>query len=139
MGESNKFRTMTIKGQARPKGSWNAIPVKGKIRFIPASTVAAKWFKYLETEVKKKWKVKTPWGGAIEVKIIFKLPRPKTNKDKYPIKNPDTDKLIRAILDAMTGVVYNDDSQVIEVTGKKVYQEDNKTPEVIIKVKRILG
>ena len=33
----------------------------------------------------------------------------------------DTDKLLRALCDAMTGVVWFDDSQVIDITAKKRY------------------
>lgn len=36
----------------------------------------------------------------------------KTDAPKYVTKTPDSDKLVRAVLDACTAVVYYDDSQV---------------------------
>lgn len=130
-------RTITIKGHARPKGSWNAIPVRGKIRFVPVSTPAAKWFKYLESEVKRKWPLKKPWVGPVRVECVFKLSRPKSNTNEFPITQNmgDVDKLLRAVFDAMSGVVFNDDSQVVETSAKKIWATND--PEVYIKVKRL--
>jgi Holliday junction resolvase RusA-like endonuclease len=36
---------------------------------------------------------------------------------------PDLDKLIRAILDALTGVVWRDDGQVVDIVASKVYAD----------------
>jgi Holliday junction resolvase RusA-like endonuclease len=38
-----------------------------------------------------------------------------------PTKKPDIDNIIKAYLDAMNGVVYLDDTQVVRVSAKKVY------------------
>jgi Holliday junction resolvase RusA-like endonuclease len=38
-----------------------------------------------------------------------------------PAHAPDIDKLLRAVMDALTGIAYADDSQVIEVMVSKVY------------------
>lgn len=51
------------------------------------------------------------------VSIGFFLPRPKRTKLDSP--RPDLDKLVRSCLDAMTGVIYADDSQVVRVTASK--------------------
>lgn len=37
---------------------------------------------------------------------------------------PDTDKLIRSTLDALTGVAYDDDSQVVNISACKIYDDD---------------
>ena len=44
----------------------------------------------------------------------------KNSSPVHHLQKPDTDKLIRAILDALTGIIYKDDSQVdaIHVTKK---------------------
>lgn len=62
-----------------------------------------------------------PLEGAIKIKLDFRLIRPKSVKRTLPTKYPDLDKLIRAALDALTGVGYVDDSQVVEVTASKRY------------------
>jgi Holliday junction resolvase RusA-like endonuclease len=68
--------------------------------------------------------------GAVKVDAIFVLPRPKaTPKKKTPpaIKKPDSDKLARAVLDGMTGVVYVDDSQVVDVHSRKRLADIDET------------
>ena len=44
---------------------------------------------------------------------------------------PDIDKLLRALLDAMTGVVYVDDSQVACIWATKEY---GQTAETVVSV-----
>ena len=38
---------------------------------------------------------------------------------KHPARKPDVDKYLRRILDAMTGVIYADDGQVVQVSAAK--------------------
>lgn len=83
--------------------------------------------------------------GAVRVELIFKLPRPKghfgsgknsgivkPSAPHYPTTKPDTDKLIRAVLDALTFVCFKDDSQVCDIQARKEYTED--APETFIRV-----
>jgi len=59
--------------------------------------------------------------GAVEVALIFTLIKPKTSKRKEPSTTPDIDKLIRAVLDGLTDVAYEDDKQVTKVSATKQY------------------
>lgn len=61
--------------------------------------------------------------GPVFVRAWFFLPRPKSlpRKVSYHLKKPDLDKLLRATKDALTGVLYRDDSQVVSLTGFKAY------------------
>ena len=58
---------------------------------------------------------------AVDVRLIFYLPRPQSTPKRieYPIRKPDIDKLERAILDALTNVLWVDDAQVTDVTKRK--------------------
>ena len=62
-----------------------------------------------------------PIDGPIIIFMRFILKRPKTVKRKHPTVPPDTDKLVRSVLDALTKIAYIDDSQVIELTATKEY------------------
>jgi len=42
-------------------------------------------------------------------------------KRVYPSVKPDADKLLRAVLDSLTGVGFHDDGQVVELVGRKFY------------------
>lgn len=64
------------------------------------------------------------WEKAIEgveVHLTFTLSKPKTVKRNEPYVRPDIDKLIRAVLDGLTGVAYDDDQQVTKITAIKEY------------------
>nr|DAH87168.1 MAG TPA: Endodeoxyribonuclease RusA [Caudoviricetes sp.] len=42
-----------------------------------------------------------------------------------PAKKPDVDNILKAVLDALNGVAYKDDKQVIEVTCGKWYSQSS--------------
>lgn len=72
-----------------------------------------------------------PAEGAVTLAAMFVFPRPASHlrKDgqlrkgapRLPAHRPDLDKLGRAVLDALTGVVFKDDGQVVELALEKAY------------------
>ena len=62
-----------------------------------------------------------PVEGPLTMTLVFELPRPKSTAKRvqYPIKRPDLSNLLKAIEDALTGVVYRDDSQIVSLTVTK--------------------
>lgn len=64
-----------------------------------------------------------PCLGVVDVVLDFTFVRPKTSKRLAPTVRPDLDKLARAVLDALTGVVFEDDSQVCRLDAVKDYGE----------------
>jgi len=64
-----------------------------------------------------------PIANAVKVELDFVMARPKSTKRIFPSVKPDLDKLIRAVLDGLTGVAYEDDSQVILIQSSKTYGE----------------
>ena len=56
--------------------------------------------------------------------------------DILPTKKPDSDNIIKIILDALNGVAYWDDSQVCRVYFDKMYAENPET-KIIIKEIRL--
>ena len=84
-------------------------------------------------------------AGPVTVHATFRLPRPAghygTGRNAntlrpaapvVPATKPDLDKLVRAVLDAITaaGTVWADDARVVEITAAKVYG----TPGATIRV-----
>jgi crossover junction endodeoxyribonuclease RusA len=57
----------------------------------------------------------------VRVDCLFYLPRPKTVTRALPTGRKDTDKLMRAVGDALTGVAYADDVQVCDWNVAKRY------------------
>jgi Holliday junction resolvase RusA-like endonuclease len=79
------------------------------------------------------------WNAPIAVTIQFTMPRPnghylpantrraaralRPDAPTHHTGKPDIDKLERAVLDALSGLVYRDDAQVVHVEKCKVYGE----------------
>lgn len=123
-----KYEGMWVAGDPKTKGSW--IPVKtksGKIKFRPAGKGTAKWCKDAERALGEQWE-HGELEGPVKTRFLFLLPRKKTVKRKFPISkfDGDVDKLVRALLDAMTGIVYKDDSQVCDSSEQKRYADGRK-------------
>lgn len=62
-----------------------------------------------------------PFDGAVGITLKFFYNRPKTVSRALPTVPPDLDKQIRSILDALTGVAYKDDGQVVSIQATKEY------------------
>jgi crossover junction endodeoxyribonuclease RusA len=60
------------------------------------------------------------------------MPRPKSlpKRVTHMTKKPDIDKLIRAVLDALKGVAWCDDSQVVSVYASKRYGQPGCKVEI---------
>lgn len=67
------------------------------------------------------------------VRVEFRLLRPrghlnargsvKAGAPLRPCVKPDLDKLLRGVLDPLTGLVFDDDSRIVETIARKVYAE----------------
>lgn len=68
-----------------------------------------------------------PIMGGIAVKMEFLMERPKRSTHWYPSR-ADLDNLIKAIWDAANGVVWKDDTQVIEIHARKRYVNGDEVP-----------
>ncbi len=129
-----KYEGIWVPGNPKTKGSWVPMTTSSGIKFRPAGKGASKWFKDAARAIGEQWD-HGKLEGPVKVRFLFLLPRKKTVKRKLPISkyDGDVDKLVRAIFDAMTGIVYGDDSQVVDVAASKRYA-DNSAPGVWIYV-----
>lgn len=70
-------------------------------------------------------------GIPVTLRIVARFipPKSKPNKIKqemldgkiFPLKKPDTDNIVKVVADALNGVAYHDDTQIMLVVAKKVY------------------
>ena len=65
-------------------------------------------------------------SDSVSVDLVFTFPRPKSlpKKVTHHIKKPDVDNLAKAVLDALNGIIYRDDSQVNKLSVSKLYGSD---------------
>lgn len=80
--------------------------------------------------------------GPVALGLEFVLYRPQNVPKSKPTppatKKPDIDKLERAVNDALTSVIWTDDSQVTHVFKRKRVAEPDETPGVYVWVTRVL-
>jgi Holliday junction resolvase RusA-like endonuclease len=70
----------------------------------------------------------------LSVQITFHFIRVKSNKRKYHTSTPDIDNCIKFYLDAMQDVVYLNDSQVIELSAKKLYSVPHSCVQPMVEI-----
>lgn len=63
------------------------------------------------------------WCGEnpLAVSLSFFMPRPKSAKIEWCDKRPDVDNLSKGILDALNGICFKDDGQVVALYAQKKY------------------
>jgi len=75
--------------------------------------------------------------AGVRVSVAFYLPRPKHLSKRVFVPNckkPDIDRLTRAVLDALSQVVFHDDKQVTELFAWKYYADVDKPPRIDVRV-----
>lgn len=118
---------LRVYGVPAPQGSKTAFVRGGRAVVVDGSSQTGRqklssWRAEVSREAQNE-RPAEPIVGPVAVSIRFYMPKPKSApKGKvYCDKKPDIDKLIRSTFDSMTGVIYNDDSQVVSVTATKIY------------------
>ena len=127
--------SFTVYATPVPQGSMKAFVLPGKwgAKDRAILTSANKKLKPFRGEVTRtamaamsERDIAEPFAGKhIPVSIVadFYIAKPAsvTKKRYYPSVKPDLDKLIRSLCDAMTGVIYTDDAQIVEFNVRKRY------------------
>ena len=112
-----------VAGEPIPKGSTRAFVVKGKPIITNANRRTKDWEMRIATEAQAVCQSIT--DGAVTVSVVFVMQRPKSlpKRIQHHMKRPDIDKLLRAVLDGITGIVIRDDSQVVGIFAQKRYAQ----------------
>ena len=120
---------------------------KGRPRVTRYGTYTPEKTKNYETLVKELYFVKhkqTLFEGElkINIKAYFRIPKSASKKKRAemisgkirPTKRPDWDNVGKTVTDALNGVAYEDDSQIVSATVEKYYSNEPRTE---IKIERI--
>jgi crossover junction endodeoxyribonuclease RusA len=141
-----------VRGVPIQQGSARAFVIPGKGGRKPRAVVThdsrrdlGAW-RRLVSDVAQSHAPPTLWSGPVVVDLVFHLPRPKSEPTAigrgkarrplrtWPVRKPDLDKLVRAVIDSLTNVFFEDDSQVVGITAIK----DWGTPGVGITLSRLI-
>ena len=108
----------TVFGTPRPQGSkrhvGNGVMVESSKYLKPWRQEVAGTALTLKTEM---FKAHVP----VELTLNFYFQKPKTVKRRAMTTKPDSSKLLRAIEDAITGILVHDDAQIVETHIRKHY------------------
>lgn len=121
-----------VTGLPAPKGSMKCIGARGKVKhqLVEDERVGQdEWrrrVKFAGVHLAQTTGAPLPLTGPVSVEVTFTLPLPASIKPAsrlWPItrSSGDVDKLARLILDDLTGSVFVDDSQVVELSTRKCY------------------
>lgn len=137
--DDEEFFFLTVPGTPQPAGSKRAFVVQkrgGKPRAIVTddNRKSGAWKDKVALFARDAMKGVSPDAGPLSLDVTFTLPRPtshyrsgknaallKAGAPLYPTTRPDSTKLLRAVEDALLGIVYEDDSQVVETRVVKQY------------------
>lgn len=127
-----------VAGVAQPKGSAKAFVPKGWNRaVITSSNPRLKEWQTLVSLEAARHVSQGALEGPVVVEFGFILHRPESLPKKvgHCTKKPDIDKLARAGLDALTGIVFKDDAQVVDLLARKRYVRPGGVTGVLVLVR----
>lgn len=143
--QAGKSYQFTVWGVAQPAGSKQAFvplhpktkePYRNKNGGIVVSVVddnkKSKGWKRLVAKTAREECGAPLLTGPLKVTLVFYRERPKSHcgavglnkagrETPYPITKPDSGKLARGTIDAMTGIMYQDDAQIVDDITLKRY------------------
>lgn len=137
--------SFTVYGTPQQRGSKRAFSVGGKARLADANAKSKPWMAAVSHAAGEAMGDRELITGPVRLDVAFLFSRIKSHyhtgkrsselREGAPVyrdKAPDLDKLIRSIGDALTGVVYRDDSQVVEVQAVKIFTDGAARAEITV-------
>lgn len=111
-----------VHGVPQPQGSMRAFVRGGKPVITSSNKNLGDWRRLIADQAQPHARMH---DGPICVRLAFRMPKPKSApKTKlWCDKRPDLDKLVRSALDSLTGIMWKDDAQVVEIVASKLYAE----------------
>lgn len=118
-----------VHGRPQPQGSTKAFMPKGA-RFPVVTSDNAKlkpWRQEIAGVALREMSasLQSLEFGPVHVQCEFAFQRPKSTSKKvtHKITRPDLDKCLRGVYDALTGIVFYDDAQIVSSVESKVFAE----------------
>lgn len=134
---------MDVPGLPAPQGSKSAVQRGGHAWVIEGGSGGARqrlehWRHAVAAEART-WSRDSgepPTRQPVTVELTFRMARlaQMPRRYRFHTSRPDVDKLCRAVLDALTGIVYANDSQVVELTARKAFAGLHEAPGCLIEV-----
>lgn len=134
--------TVTIPGE--PVGKGRPKFTKAGTAYTPPKTrVYENKVAFLYKMAAKGQKFQRHIPVAVEIRAYYGIPQSDSKRQRerklsgaiLPCKKPDIDNVVKAVLDAINGIAYEDDAQVVCITASKAYSE---RPRVEMRVSDVM-
>ena len=144
----------TVLGRAQPAGSKKAFALKrggqytGRVAVADANPNARAWKQEVAGEARRVMFGNALLDCAVRLQVTFWVKRPqghfgakglRHSAPSFPTTRPDLTKLVRGLEDALTGVVWRDDSICVEHWLQKRYGEPERLEVRIMQLDPILA
>ena len=117
------FVEFTVEGKPIPKGR-PRFTKSGHV-YTPGQTLT------FENAVKRKaagvMLTRQPFKGPVWVQVEAVMAPPKKLTRDYPSVRPDLDNIVKAVTDALNGICFDDDAQIISLRAWKIYGDRPET------------
>jgi len=119
--------TFFVRGTPAPQGSKRHV---GGGRLVESSKTLPAWRTTVTDAARAAWQGRATIDTPVAVALTIYLPRPKRSRFKvYPAGPPDTDKLQRAVGDALTASgVIRDDARIVHWDAWKRWATEDTPP-----------
>ena len=127
--------SFTVLGKPQPQGSMKGFVLPGKDGKKPRAILTS------DNTKMKPYRQQVGWAAldarakaghttlfaekqvavGVEFRFYFEKPPSITKKRQYISVKPDIDKICRSTIDAMTGIMFADDAQIIHLDASKYY------------------
>lgn len=138
-----------VRGCPAPKGSGRAMLIGGKARHVPSGSSANQralrsWDANVRDAAAEAIgeRIEPPFVGLpLRCEITFYLIRPaghwgkkglKPSAPPYPFTKPDAGKLARSTEDSMKGIIFDDDSRIVDSISRKRWADPGKEGASIV-------
>ncbi len=136
--------TLVVYGTALPQGSKSARVVSGRAILTEGfgdGPRRRKAWREAVADAARAWQSthSAPLlEGPLAFEAWFYLPRPASAAKRIfaPAKKPDASKLLRSVEDALTGIIWRDDAQVVDAHAHKRFADEGP-PCAVLRIRTI--
>lgn len=112
----------TVRGIPRAQGSCRAYMCQGRAIVTNKNPNLNQWRELVSSEARQHAPPALLEGAlCVSCYFMFSPPKSRRKQGMTMYSRPDIDKLMRAVLDACTSIVWRDDAQVMILRGQKSY------------------
>jgi len=126
----------------KPLGKQRPRVLKNGITYTPKETINYETF--IKELYVTEYRLAKPMDGPLKMRIVayFPIPQSASNVKKAdmehgfirPAKKPDVDNIVKIISDALNGIAYFDDKQIVSCMVEKYY---SSVPRVQVEIEEV--